>query len=201
MDELAAELGTSKSILYRYFTDKAGLQAEVGQLVLAELRAALHSAGRATRSPRDRLAAMVDTYLQMTKSSAPVYTFVTRPQDGRAAGDLRGFVTEVEKIVAHALLAVLVPAHRPPDPRDTELAAIWAAGMVGFVRGAAEHWMDARPTDPAGVTPTHSDLTAHLTTWLWYGAAGVGRRARSTRPQPATPDPPGAPDERNHRTP
>ena len=210
MDELAAHLGTSKSILYRYFGGKAGLQAAIGQSVLRELREALSAAGAEARSPRDRLGAMVATYLEMTESSRNVYTFVTRPHEGAAAGDLRGFVAEVEHTVAEALLPVLVPGAASPGSPDRELAALWAAGMVGFVRGVAERWLVARSSaQPSGhATLSRPQLTEHVTAWLWYGAGGVGRRARSA---PATDartgsripstDTPGADDEPHDRAP
>ena len=34
MDEIAAAAGTSKSIVYRYFVDKTGLQMAVGEVVV-----------------------------------------------------------------------------------------------------------------------------------------------------------------------
>ncbi|MFC4556314.1 TetR family transcriptional regulator [Georgenia faecalis] len=193
MDELAAEIGTSKSILYRYFTDKTGLQEAVGHAVLAWLRTALEEAGRSAREPRDRLAAMVEAYLEMVEASPHVYAFVTHADAG-TAGALRGFVADIEQVVAEALLPVLrlrAPGEATSTGRDAEsraLAALWSAGMVGLVRGAAERWRAEADDGGTGGTIAAMDrarLAEHLTAWLWEGAAGVPRRT----PTPATTRP------------
>lgn len=204
MDDLAAEIGTSKSILYRYFTDKSGLQGAVGAAVLDELRTALGEVSERVTRPRDRIAAMVDVYLEIVESSAGVYAFVTQPEATATAGALRGFVAEIEDIVAEALLPVLRHGDDGEVEHDTDhaLAALWAAGVVGHVRSVAERWIAARAGDE---TPTADDtrpedgspaveadiaaldrarLGAHITDWLWTGAIGVARRARTTRTRP-----------------
>lgn len=161
MDDLAAEIGTSKSILYRYFTDKSGLQGAVGAAVLDDLRTALGEVSERVTRPRDRIAAMVDVYLEIVESSAGVYTFVTQPEATATAGALRGFVAEIEDIVAEALLPVLRYGPDEDDgdgAHDTDhaLAALWAAGVVGHVRSVAERWVAARATDPVP-TPRPAD--------------------------------------------
>ncbi|WP_324649352.1 TetR/AcrR family transcriptional regulator [Georgenia sp. H159] len=194
MDDLAAEIGTSKSIIYRYFTDKSGLQGAVGAAVIEDLRAALGEvSGRVTR-PRDRIAAMVDVYLGIVESSAGVYAFVTQPEATATAGALRGFVAEIEDIVAEALLPVL--RHGGAEhATDRALAALWGAGVVGHVRSVAERWIAARGADASApgaaddgegqvAAMDRSELAAHITDWLWTGAAGVARRSRATRHRP-----------------
>ncbi|MEE6294599.1 TetR/AcrR family transcriptional regulator [Georgenia wangjunii] len=205
MDELAAEIGTSKSILYRYFTDKAGLQAAVGEAVLDGLREALEEAGRSARSPRVRLGAMVSVYLEMVGSSFHVYDFITRPEAESEAGALRGFVADIDALVAESLLPVLrlrANGGESAADRDAEsraLALLWASGMVGLVRGTAERWFAHRdrPAGPAGPEVGHpvdrtigamdrDVLAAHITEWLWDGAAGVARRAAAHGAAPGT---------------
>jgi len=204
MDDLAAEIGTSKSIIYRYFTDKSGLQGAVGDAVIDELREALGEVSERVTRPRDRIAAMVDVYLGIVESSAPVYAFVTQPEATATAGALRGFVAEIEDIVAEALLPVLRHGGAR-STTDQALAALWGAGVVGHVRSVAERWIAARAgaaaPDPQGAAGRATEdeiaamdraaLGARITDWLWTGAAGVARRARTTttRPDDAIGDP------------
>lgn len=172
MDEIATEIGTSKSILYRYFTDKAGLQAAVGQAVLEGLRTALEDAARSGGEPRARLEAMVAVYLEMVEQSPRVYDFVTRPEAEAAAGALRGFVADTEDLVAELVLPV-VRAVPVEGSDDHALARLWGAGLVGFVRAVAERWFAGNGDDAPAVD--RDRLTDLITDWLWTGALGVAQ--------------------------
>lgn len=200
MDEIATEIGTSKSILYRYFQDKTGLQAAVGQAVLAHMREALELAAGQVAGPRERISAMVTVYLELTASSPHVYAFVTRPEAAATAGALRGFVAEVIDLVAQTLLPALrdkPPAEAgedTPSREDLALAQLWASGVVGLVRGAAERWMVGQAEAATGEVirdeigaMSRDELGVHLSRWLWDGAVGVTRRARQ-HPAGASPD-------------
>lgn len=158
MDEFAAAMGTSKSIVYRYFTDKAGLQAAVSDLVLAEMAEAFEAAAHSAADPRHRLREMVGIYMTMVDSSSNVYRFVTRADGG---ADLSGFLTAISRYVQVPLADALAAAGD-----DVELAAIWAAGMVGFVRGVGESWLAAEPDEH----PTAEAMADLITHWLWTGA-------------------------------
>lgn len=158
MDEFAAAMGTSKSIVYRYFTDKAGLQAAVSELVLEEMAEAFEAAAHSQADPRQRLRQMVGTYVDMLDSSPSVYRFVTRADGG---ADLSAFLTAISRYVQIPLADALAASGD-----DTDLAPTWAAGMVGFVRGVGESWMAADADEH--VTPqVMTDLIVH---WLWTGA-------------------------------
>lgn len=174
MDEIAAEAGTSKSIVYRYFEDKAGLRLAVSAHVVATMHDALREAAQAAPTPLAALRAMVRVYLEMIEHSPNVYWFVTRtaiggngpgtdavpvgPEPGEALG---AYLDSVIELVADPFArAVGVPA---------ATAAAWAAGAVGFVRGAGEWWLAHQGPD----RQTRDDLAEHVTQWLWNGPVGV----------------------------
>lgn len=213
MDEIATEMGTSKSIIYRYFTDKSGLQAAVGGAVIDDLRVAIAEATRDVTRPREQIAAMIDVYLGFVETSAHVYAFVTQSEATATAGAVRGFIAETEDIVAQSLLLVL----GPPDVTDDSaqaLAALWAAGVVGLARAGVERWVAARGSRAEtglrseageGAEPLAVEhligaldrpaLAAHLTDWVWEGATGVARRVRATARRP---DETSLPDDGDH---
>ena len=60
------------------------------------------------------------------------------------------------------------------------LAETWAAGAVGFVRGAGEWWLAATAT--ARRSPDREELTAQVAAWLWAGPVGVLARDRTAAP-------------------
>lgn len=157
MDDIATAAGTSKSIVYRYFTDKTGVQMAVAEQVVADISAALAEAAQTADGPRGALRAMVGTYLAMIESSPSVYTFVTR--DG-----------SVEHVLDSITELIAAPFADHPHTR------LWAAGAVGFVRGTAERWLR---TDPR---QDREQLTDQIARWLWTGPPP--QLGRDSHPQP-----------------
>jgi AcrR family transcriptional regulator len=164
MEEIAGALGTSKSILYRYFRDKTALQVALGEYILGRARTRLAEAATSSRDPRRAVEAMVDTYLETVDRSRNVFLFVNRPQQAASEGNLRVFVTQVEDLVA-SLVSTLVEDEAIPSHR----VRLWAAGIVGMVRSAAEQWVG----EPAPDRLTREELGRDLATLLWDGAHAV----------------------------
>lgn len=79
MDDIAAEAGTSKTVIYRHFDDKAGLYRAVAeridQRVVRDVGAAL-SASSSASTPRQLIASTVEAYLSLVESDTEVYRFV-----------------------------------------------------------------------------------------------------------------------------
>jgi AcrR family transcriptional regulator len=206
MEEIAAAAGTSKSIVYRYFADKTGLQIAVAEAVVLQIQGALEGVLRVAPTPREGLRAMVAVYLEMIESSPHVYAFVTRDGSIESGGPLGHFLDSVTALVAAPFARGLTAeqpdgrrvARRPEDaplpgtpaadPDDaTRLALVdsWAAGAVGFVRGAGEWWLAHRDVPGA---PDRETLTAQVAAWLWAGPVGLLARDRG-RPVVADPTP------------
>ncbi|MDO8105892.1 TetR/AcrR family transcriptional regulator [Isoptericola sp. b441] len=163
MEEIAAAAGTSKSIVYRYFIDKPGLQAAVGQAVVTDIHAALDVASREASTPRGALRAMIDAYLAMIEASPNVYWFVTRPGGESASAPLGHFMDAVATLVAQPF-ARLVAGADGDEP--AAMADLWGSGAVGFVRGAGEWWLGHRSEQDA---PSREELAERVTAWLWTG--------------------------------
>lgn len=169
MDEIATAIGTSKSIVYRYFSDRSGLQQAVGEAVLRDLGAALAEASHRVEGPHEVVRAMVGVYLEMISTSPSVYTFVTRVGElSDPAGPMRTLADDAAALLAPVLGDVLEGQGRP---RAT--AHLWAAGVIGFVRGSAEVWL-LEGAD-GGATLGIDNLADTLADWICSGTlAAVG---------------------------
>lgn len=176
MEDIATAAGTSKSVYYRYFGDKAGLQQAMGEVVIAQMQDKVLAAARQAASPREGLHAMVSAYLQMAQTSPNVYAFVTRlgaadalthPADPHSSELLSHFFEAVTDMLANPMRSFLAS-----DPRARELGGpaltLWPQAAIGMVRAAGELWL-ATPESPT--KPTEAQLSEQLTTWLFEGIA------------------------------
>jgi AcrR family transcriptional regulator len=170
MDDVAARAGTSKTVVYRHFADRADLYtavcARVADTVVRRVRAAMAAAPGA----RATTTAAITEYLRLIEADPEVYRFVVhRPLLDRAVADPVGDL--VSRIGAEA--GGLIGAHLVRQGRDPGPAVAWGHGLVGMVQAAADNWL----TNPAG-TP-RDELAAHLTELAWAGLSGVLTRSEA----------------------
>lgn len=192
MDEIASACKTSKSVYYRYFGDKAGLQRAVGEYTVTRMRDRLEEAARAAGSFEDSVEAMVAEYLLSIERSASVYRFVVAlsPDPGRARHDRhraerargerkdgaddggeRRLIQEFTESVS-GLLAEAHVRHTPAERRLEEpVLSYWAASTIGMVRGAGEAWMNTPADTPR---PSRERMTELIVGWAVDGLRPPG---------------------------
>lgn len=182
MDDIAAEAGTSKTVVYRHFGDRTGLYAavvdSVDQRILDSLGAA--TAGTDPDDVVTLVRDMVNAYLLLVEKDPEIYRFViTRPLlEGPVEEDpVVGLTDRIGDQVTAALTQHL---HRQGS--DASCAPTWGHGLVGFVRAAADHWM---ATDRAR---TRDAVVADVTTLFTPALRPAGTPAYSPdlNPQPTT---------------
>ncbi|WP_229659838.1 TetR/AcrR family transcriptional regulator [Tersicoccus solisilvae] len=189
MDDIAAAAGTSKSVFYRYFGDKAGLQQAVAERVLGRLEQELHEAAASARSPLDGVHGMVHAYLQLAAASPHVYAFVTA---GPTAGaHIHHFFSAVSTLMSEPMRRYLEGRRTAPDA--SPVLAYWPTAAIGLVRNAGEQWL---ATAEGPDKPDLDDFADLLTGWLLDGVmTHPGTRSFPTAPRPA----PDSPTTKEHR--
>src|SRR3954469_3087294 len=76
MEEIAAEAGTSKTVVYRHFTDRTDLHVAVCSRVADQLLPKLREAMGSSIEPRQMVAAAIETYLIFLEADPELYRFV-----------------------------------------------------------------------------------------------------------------------------
>lgn len=163
MDELAAEAGITKPILYSHFGDKAGLAAALTERVAAELDRALIDALSKVQSPEQVVSSTIGAFCAFVETETELYHFLwyaALNSVDRTGGKLliAGFADQIAFTLGSALRQV---------GEDSGAAEPWAYAIVGMTLTAGEWWLDRR-------TMTRDDLVAYLTRLLWGGLAGAG---------------------------
>lgn len=185
MDEIAAAAGTSKTVFYRHFTDRAGLYRAVSErvdaLILRDVSQALGASGEPLTDlddePRQLIGAAIDAYLALVERDPEVYRFVVAAPllehgevgvTGDPARQVSGHVAEQIGVL---IRAALVDAGADPSP-----AQLWGHGLVGLVRASADAWLRS-----GADRMSRADLSAHLTTLAWSGVSSAWTRPRRPR--------------------
>ncbi|WP_214366231.1 TetR family transcriptional regulator [Pseudonocardia sp. H11422] len=169
MEDVAAAAGTSKTVVYRHFADRAELYVAVCGRVAEALVAQVRRAMEAASGPRATAAAGIEAYLRLIEADPEVYRFVVhRPLlSGRDSGAVTA--DPVRDLVSHMgdHAATVLAAQLERTGGDVTAAAPWGHGVVGMVHAAADNWL-ARPSGM-----TREALAAHLTDLAWAGLSGM----------------------------
>jgi AcrR family transcriptional regulator len=164
MDEIAAEAGVTKPVLYRHFTDKADLYYAVGMRATDMLMAKIVPALADDAAIYERIRRAVDCYVGFLDEYRELYRFlVLRPHPTKQ--DL----VQRDKLKIAEVLAELLGAYLKLFRLDPVIAGPSGYGIVGLVQSAGEWWLD-HPDEM-----TRDQLTDHLTMLIWHGIDGVLR--------------------------
>jgi AcrR family transcriptional regulator len=164
MDEIAAEAGVTKPVLYRHFTDKADLYYAVGMRATDMLMAKIVPALADDAPIYERIRRAVDCYVGFLDEYRELYRFlVLRPDPAKQ--DL----VRRDKLKIAEVLAELLGAYLKLFRMNPVIAGPSGYGIVGLVQTAGEWWLD-HPDEM-----TRDQLTDHLTMLIWHGIDGVLR--------------------------
>ena len=172
MEEVAAEAGITKPVVYRHFGDKDGLNEALTERYVGELKRALRGA-LDVAEPRSRLAATIDGYLAYVEREPDRYRFLLAAADQpRTAPVVAAFRREYIGECAFTSAGKLDRAGLDPG-----FAEPWAQCVSGMIRAAGASWLEHRSLPRAC-------LVEYLTTVLWDGF-GALRASGSRRRDPA----------------
>jgi AcrR family transcriptional regulator len=164
VEEIAAQAGVTKPVLYRHFRGKRDLYLAVLEDHLADLIRRLWVGLSASADPRERLRVSLNAYFDFVDERPDGYRMLveagarmdpdTRERLGTAWDTLRA--------------AGLDPAGAP----------VYARALVGMVQGVADWWVRGRrlPKDA---------LADYLLALTWRGFDGLPRHPTPFRPGPA----------------
>lgn len=181
MDDIASVAGTSKTVFYRHFGDRAGLYRAVADAVdarlLGQIQVALTSRQRSSEGAqrtssagrgKDLLRACVDEYLRLVEEDPAVYRFIVTaplvPAKERSGSDPAVDVTDLMSArMADLVSAQLVAAGRPEREART-----WGQAVVGLVRSVADQWLRAGASESGA---TREQVVDDVIDLLWTGLA------------------------------
>lgn len=162
MDEIASEIGISKTVLYRYFTDKNDLtNATMSRYVETTLAPRIYSAISEKLDEYELTRAVIAAYVETVATDPEVYLYVM----ANSAGPNRDVVADSERMIAELLATVLGERLRSRE-MDSGGSVPWAFAIVGAVQLATHWWISNK-------SMSAEDLIDYLCMMTWGGIHGV----------------------------
>lgn len=137
LDDIAAQAGTSKTVIYRHFGDRTGLWTAVVESVHAYILSNLDVPLTLSRpGPADLVTQLADVYLAVVERDPEIYRFVVTRPAGDVADPVGSFTSRIGALVAESLR----PHVRAAGLNDL-MADTWGQGVIGFIWAVADTWL------------------------------------------------------------
>ena len=172
VEEIAAQAGVSKPVVYEHFGGKEGLYAVVVDREMRFLLDAVTGALTVEAHPREVLERAALALLTYIETSTDGFRILVRDSPvAQSTGSFASLISEATTQVEH-LLAEQFTA-RGFEPKT---APIYAQMLVGMVAMTGQWWLDARK-------PKKAEVAAHLVNLAWNGLSGMEAKPALPRNQ------------------
>jgi AcrR family transcriptional regulator len=166
MEDVAAEAGVTKPVLYRHFDDKADLYVALGQRGTEILFERLIPAINAELAPVPRIRMALDAFFTVIEEHPNLYRLLAHGRPEKPVSS--DVVAEDKELIASALTALLGDYMRMFN-MDSGAAEPWAHGIVGMVQNTGEWWLDRR-------SMSRDAVVEYLTQIIWAAIDGLTRQ-------------------------
>ncbi len=165
IEEIAAQAGVSKPVVYEHFGGKDGLYAVVVEREMNRLLDRVTGALSAGH-PRELLEQAAMALLDYIESDTDGFRILVRDSHAAsAAGSYATLISDIASRVEHVLGAQFAERGYAPV-----LAPLYSQALVGMVALTGQWWLDER-------RPGRDEVAAHLVNLAWNGLAAL-------KPQP-----------------
>jgi AcrR family transcriptional regulator len=167
IEEIAAQAGVSKPVVYEHFGSKEGIYAVV---VDREVERFLAMATKLLEGEdhREKFETAAITLLRYIEENTDGFRILVRdsPPAGSGAGTFGSLISDIASQVEYILGDVLKA--RGYDPKHAPMYAQMLVGMVVFT---GQWWLDARK-------PKLEEVAAHLINMAWNGLSQLETKPR-----------------------
>lgn len=163
MDEIAAEIGVSKTVLYRYFSDKNDLvHATMQRFIETTLMPRVYEAISLDADEYQLVRSALSAYVGTVDEDPEVYRFIM----GNGSAD-QSSLAEFEKLFAE-VVSVVITDRAGAKGIDTEGALLWSYVLVGGIQ-LATHWWTTNKS------MSREQVVDYLTMMAWSAIEGMAR--------------------------
>ncbi|WP_121195024.1 TetR family transcriptional regulator [Motilibacter peucedani] len=167
VEEIAAQAGVSKPVVYEHFGGKEGLYAVVVDREVESLLRSMTNALTATERSRELLEQAALALLDYIESSSDGFRILVRDSPvASATGTFGSIMSDVGTQVEHIMVAEF-----KSRGFSEKFAPMYAQMLVGMVALTGQWWLDVRK-------PRKDEVAAHLVNLAWNGLSGLEAKPR-----------------------
>ncbi len=165
IEEIAAQAGVSKPVVYEHFGGKEGLYAVV---VDREVDRFLSMATELLQGEdtMEKFEAAAVSLLRYIEDNSDGFRILVRDSNPAGSGTFASLISDIAGQVEYLLADVLKA--RGYDPK---LAPVYSQMLVGMVAFAGQWWLDVRK-------PKLEEMAAHLVNLAWNGLSQLDHKPR-----------------------
>ncbi len=165
IEEIAAQAGVSKPVVYEHFGGKEGLYAVV---VDREVDRFLSMATELLQGEdtMEKFEAAAVSLLRYIEDNSDGFRILVRDSNPAGTGTFASLISDIAGQVEYLLADVLKA--RGYDPK---LAPVYSQMLVGMVAFAGQWWLDVRK-------PKLEEMAAHLVNLAWNGLSQLDHKPR-----------------------
>ncbi|PSR64397.1 TetR family transcriptional regulator [Nocardia sp. MDA0666] len=176
MDEIAAEIGVSKTVLYRYFSDKSDLtRATMERFIETTLMPRIYEAISDDADEYQLVRNTLAAYVHTVEADIDVYRFIM----GNGSTTDKSSLADFEKLFAD-VVSVVVQTKAFDRGVDTEGVLLYSYVIVGGVQLATDWWISNR-------SMSADRMLDHLAMMVWSAIEGMVRAGGSPEKFNAVP--------------
>ncbi|NUS42621.1 MAG: TetR/AcrR family transcriptional regulator [Mycobacteriaceae bacterium] len=162
MDEIAAEIGVSKTVLYRYFADKSDLtRAVTMRYVEVVLAPKIYGAISTDDDEYTLVRSTITAYVHTVDADPEVYRYIM----GNGSGADQTAIAESEQLFA-GIVATIIGERARSRGMDSGGAVPWGYAIVGAIQLATHWWITNK-------SMSADDLIDYLTMMTWSAIDGL----------------------------
>jgi len=173
MDQIAAEAGTTKPILYRHFGSRAGLATAVASDYSTAFLAHVTERIRGLGSAADLVRGVIDAFVEFVERDPALFAFIS-DERGFARLAAAGHSVQSHRPLQRGFAFVLRNALESQG-RDGSPAETWGHALAGMLGASTRWWLEDRSLP-------REELVRHLFELVWHGVTGDPGPAGSARP-------------------
>ncbi len=145
VQQIAAQAGLNRTVVYRHFADRADLENAIRQHIIDDLTAVLAPAVSLDGTVNEVISRIISTYVDWSVAHEALHAFAVQEADGafqRGIEQIGAMLTELLELAIVLLGAEL-------DDNEKALVDPLAHGLLGAVFGAVRRWLTRVPREPS----------------------------------------------------